>query len=135
MGLNIRRFNSSHPPTITTVQEAARILDVSPDTIRRWDKKGLIKAGRAANNHRLFKLEELKRVHAKYSGKTNGAKYKGLKSGKTDYNVIELFTGCGGMALGFENAGLRAGLMVEIDRDCAKTLKLNRPSWNVIFLN
>jgi len=105
---------------------------VSPDTIRRWEKKGLIKSDRSDMNYRIFKLEELQRLYDKYSGKTNGAKYKVLRSKKTSYNVIELFSGCGGMALGFENAGLKAELLVEIDTDCVHTLKLNKPKWNVI---
>lgn len=33
------------------------------------------------------------------------------------YKVIELFSGCGGMALGFENAGLETKALVEIDKN------------------
>ncbi len=42
-----------------TVQEAAQILDASPDTIRRWEKKKLIRAKCSENNYRLFDLKEL----------------------------------------------------------------------------
>ncbi|MFM2315603.1 MAG: (cytosine-5-)-methyltransferase [Cyanobacteriota bacterium] len=52
-----------------TVQEAAQILDISPDTIRRWEKKKLIRAKRSENNYRLFDLEELWRIQNKYLGK------------------------------------------------------------------
>lgn len=45
--------------------------------------------------------------------------------------VIELFAGAGGLALGMEKAGLKAEMLVEIDKDCVKTLKDNRPEWNV----
>ena len=55
MKLEIRGRNGTYPNTSITVQEAARILDVSLDTIRRWDKKGLIKADRSDKNHRIFK--------------------------------------------------------------------------------
>lgn len=48
------------------------------------------------------------------------------------YTDIELFAGCGGLALGLENAGLKHELLVEIDKDCVETLKRNRPEWNVI---
>jgi len=34
--------------------------------------------------------------------------------------------------LGFEQSGLEAELLVEIDKDAAATLKANRPEWNVI---
>ena len=49
-----------------TVSEAAKELNVSPDTIRRWAKKGLIKDKRSEQNHRLFDIEELRRAHKKY---------------------------------------------------------------------
>ncbi|MDO5851911.1 MAG: DNA cytosine methyltransferase [Methanobacteriaceae archaeon] len=47
-------------------------------------------------------------------------------------NVIELFAGAGGLALGLEQAGLKHKLLVEIDKDCVSTLKNNRPHWNII---
>jgi len=46
--------------------------------------------------------------------------------------VIELFAGAGGLALGLENAGLEATHLIEIDDNCVKTLRSNRPNWNVI---
>lgn len=46
--------------------------------------------------------------------------------------VIELCAGAGGMALGFEKAGLEHELLVEIDKDCVSTLHKNRPNWNVL---
>lgn len=45
---------------------------------------------------------------------------------------IELFAGCGGLALGLENAGIEHELLVEIDEDCVKTIQKNRPNWNII---
>lgn len=111
--------------------ESAEHLGVSEDTIRRWEKKGLIKSQRNESNHRLFNLEELSRV----SHKTNSAKggeYKVLKAKPNGFGVIELFAGCGGMALGLENAGFKTKLLVEIDKNAVATLRLNRPKWNVV---
>lgn len=49
-----------------------------------------------------------------------------------DNTVIELFAGAGGMAIGLEAAGLKCLALNEIDHYAAKTLKRNRPNWNVI---
>lgn len=116
-----------------TVHEAAQQLQLSPDTIRRWEKKGLIRAQRSEQNHRLFDLDELERIKAKYLGDTSEeVPWRVLQSPATPYKVIELFAGAGGMALGFENAGLQDELLVEINEDATDTLRLNRPDWNVV---
>lgn len=45
---------------------------------------------------------------------------------------IEFCAGAGGQALGLEQAGFRHEALVEIERDFAKTLTLNRPNWKVL---
>lgn len=119
--------------TLCTVSEAADHIGVSADTIRRWDKKGLIKVRRSDLNYRLFDINEIKRLHSKVSGNHGTSKYKILKSNKkTKYTTIELFAGAGGTAIGFENAGLNHVLLNEWDKNAVETLKKNRPDWNVI---
>ena len=115
-----------------SISEAANILSLSIDTIRRWDKKGLIKAERNSKNERIFSLTELQRAYEKYIDGGESKKFKVLNSAnKTSHKTIELFAGAGGLALGFENAGLKHELLIEIDKNAATTLKLNRPKWNV----
>lgn len=44
---------------------------------------------------------------------------------------IEFCAGAGGQALGLEHAGFSHNALVELDSDCAATLRLNRPKWDV----
>lgn len=45
---------------------------------------------------------------------------------------VEICTGAGGQALGLEQAGFEHLALVEIDQHACKTLRTNRPDWNVI---
>lgn len=48
---------------LVTIGEAAKLLNVSIQTIRRWDKSGKLKATRhPMNNFRLYELEDLQRI-------------------------------------------------------------------------
>jgi excisionase family DNA binding protein len=43
-----------------TIRQAAKILGVSPLTLRNWDKKGKLRAYRhPANNYRIYKADQL----------------------------------------------------------------------------
>lgn len=47
-------------------------------------------------------------------------------------SCVEICAGAGGQALGLEKAGFEPLALVEIDKACCNTLRLNRPNWNVI---
>ncbi|MCL2807178.1 MAG: DNA (cytosine-5-)-methyltransferase [Coriobacteriia bacterium] len=114
------------------ISDAATALQVSIDTIRRWEKMGLIKASRDEHNHRIFDIDELKRVQQKTSGNHLVNNYRILES-KTRYPVtcIDLFAGAGGTALGFHNAGISHSLLSEIDKNASATLINNSEALNL----
>lgn len=118
---------------LLSISKATEILNVSLDTIRRWEKKGLIKAHRNEFGHRLFQIDELERLKSKLNGQGNSVGYRILTADvKSNYKVVELFAGAGGLALGLHNAGLNCELLVEIDKNPVATLRKNNSSWNVI---
>lgn len=48
------------------------------------------------------------------------------------YNLVELFAGGGGLALGMEQAGLHSVFLNELNKHACNTLRHNRPDWNVV---
>ncbi len=116
-----------------SVSEASTAIGVSADTIRRWNKKGLIKATRSDLNYRLFNLAEIVRIHNKTSSNDSGKNhYRILKNrARTPYTAIDLFAGAGGTALGLHNAGLNHLLLNENDVRAVATLRHNMPKWDV----
>ncbi len=116
---------------IYSLAETAELLSVSKQTLRRWDEAGKLKPIRSPSNYRTYSSESL----TPYIGTNDNScvretkeEYYALKK----YSVLELFAGAGGLALGLEKAGLSCKLLNEIDRWACKTLRKNRPNWNVI---
>ena len=116
-----------------SIHEVSKKLNLSIDTIRRWEKKGLIKAERSDKNHRMFNDDEVFALMDKLNNKSE-KEFTVLKSEiQSPYTAIELFAGAGGTALGFENAGIKHVLLNEIDKDCVATLKHNFPKGTKII--
>ncbi|WP_179021675.1 DNA (cytosine-5-)-methyltransferase [Winogradskyella forsetii] len=115
-----------------SVSEAAEILGKNPETLRRWDNEDKLKAVREPmSNYRVYKKEQLQMFpeFKSYFNKMDEDNYvKPLK----DFHVLELFAGAGGLAIGLEQAGIKCKALNEIDKWACKTLRTNRPNWNVI---
>jgi molybdopterin-binding protein len=56
------------PKQLYTASEAASVLGISLDTLRRWDKAGRIKVQRDAGNRRVVTAEEIDRVRGDAAG-------------------------------------------------------------------
>ncbi|MGV9196062.1 DNA (cytosine-5-)-methyltransferase [Arcanobacterium canis] len=123
--------------TCVLIGEAAKVLGVSTDTIRRWTKQGLIKAGRDTRGNRTFDLLELERLHRKISGDGSTEHFAVLASSERfkEATCIDLFAGGGGTALGFHNAGIEHIFLNEFDKFAVQTLESNSQThelgWNI----
>lgn len=115
-----------------SLSEVADILGVSKETLRRWDTAGkLVSQRNDENNYRFYRKDQLKHFEqAQFLFKSQW--YDESKTCNNIYTVLELFAGAGGMALGLEKAGLKSVLLNEIDSHACKTLRKNRPEWNVV---
>jgi DNA (cytosine-5)-methyltransferase 1 len=115
------------------IAEVSNLLDVSIPKLLLWEKKNkLVPARRGANKQGIYLKSQLKEFPIAQSVFESTwdeeIKIKPLR----DYNSIELFAGAGGMALGFEKAGVHHEVLNEIDKHSCNTLRENRPEWNLI---
>lgn len=54
------RTENNQPTKLISLREAARILGVNPQTLRRWDKANKLKAVRVGTrNDRKYKLSDI----------------------------------------------------------------------------
>jgi len=53
-----------------TVREAAKNLGVNPETLRRWDRAGKLKAKRnPMNNYRLYSIKDIENLKKQIAGR------------------------------------------------------------------
>jgi DNA (cytosine-5)-methyltransferase 1 len=115
---------------LLTISEAAEYLGKNPETLRRWDNESKLVALREPiSNYRVYTKNQLDAFRPDQVQKVNKDNYV---EPNNDYNVVELFAGAGGLALGLEEAGLHCVVLNEIDKWACQTLRNNRPTWNVL---
>jgi len=120
-------------PDYYSIAQVADILSVSKETLRRWDNNGtLVPQRHPENNYRVYhrsQIEHFEQVQLLFNSKWD----EELKiKPKRKYQLLELFAGGGGLALGMEKAGFESVLLNEFDRHACNTLRENRPEWNVV---
>lgn len=120
-------------PEHYTIAQVADILSISKETLRRWDKNGtLVPQRQLDNNYRLYSREQLETFEeARILFDSHWQEELLIKPIKP-YKLLELFAGAGGLAIGMEQAGFESVFLNEIDKSACKTLRKNRPHWNVV---
>ncbi|SJM95989.1 DNA (cytosine-5-)-methyltransferase [Crenothrix polyspora] len=120
-------------PDFYSIAQVADILSLSKETLRRWDNNGtLVPERHPENNYRVYhraQLEKFEQAQLLFNSEWDKEL---LIRPKRPYQLIELFAGAGGLAIGMERAGFESVLLNEIDKYACATLRKNRPNWNVI---
>ncbi len=109
-------------------------LGLSRQTLWRWRKAGKIPDGqRLQNNVIVYSPEEVEtiKMYANHlepaSNKINAVERKnsGVESKSTSLTALSMFCGCGGMDLGFHEAGFDILWANDFSEDCGRTYKEN----------
>lgn len=115
-----------------TLSETSELVGKSKETLRRWDRQGkLVAAREPVSNYRVYRKAEVQSLFAEFMEDDDTADLN-FVSPDSDYSVIELFAGAGGLAVGLEKAGLQCAALNEMDKWACETLRMNRPHWNVL---
>ncbi len=115
-----------------SLSEVSEILGKSKETLRRWDRDGKFNAVREPiSNYRVYKKDQVKSLLDLLS-ETIEDETDNSVIPLSEYKVLELFAGAGGLAIGLEKSGIKCAALNEIDKWACQTLRENRPKWNVL---
>lgn len=63
-----------------SIKDAAKMLGVTPLTLRNWDKRGILTAYRnPVNNYRVYRLDQIELFQRKIENSKNKSRSKGMK--------------------------------------------------------
>lgn len=116
-----------------SLSETAELVGKSKETLRRWDREGILNAVREpVSNYRVYRKEDVQTLLGSLFDEKYEVKVSNYEKSNNDYSVLELFAGAGGLAVGLEKAGLKCVTLNEIDKWACQTLRINRPNWKVL---
>jgi DNA (cytosine-5)-methyltransferase 1 len=108
-------------------------MGITKATLRRWDESGTMVAHRdESNNYRVYDRSQLALFENTQHMFQNTWETELTATANRPYQLLELFAGAGGLAIGMERAGFHSVLLNEIDKYACNTLRKNRPEWNVV---
>ncbi len=117
--------------TFISENNLAALMGTSNRTVQTWGKNGLYPL-HTLNGTNGFYMEELTKIPEVKSMLESKWEEESVVTPLRQYNSVELFAGGGGLALGMSLAGFHHVLLNEFDTAACKTLKTNKPEWNVV---
>jgi DNA (cytosine-5)-methyltransferase 1 len=116
-----------------SLSEVSELIGKSKETLRRWDRDGKLNAVREPiSNYRVYRRDEVQQLFGDFFKQEVVETQSNFVLAENEYSVLELFAGAGGLAIGMEKAGLKCVALNEIDKWACKTLRNNRPEWEVL---
>lgn len=116
-----------------SLAETAELVGKSKETLRRWDKEGILSAVREpVSNYRMYRKADVQLLLGSLFDDKFEDEISNEEIPSNDYKVLELFAGAGGLAVGLEKAGLKCIALNEIDKWACQTLRNNRPHWHIL---
>lgn len=117
--------------TFISENNLAALIGTSNRTVQTWGRNGVYPL-RVQNGISGFEMEDLKVIPEIDSMLKSNWENESRVVPVRQFNSVELFAGGGGLALGMSLAGFHHVLLNEFETAACKTLKTNRPEWNVI---
>ena len=105
---------------LLTVAQAAKYLQLSEKTIRRYIHRGILPASKWEDRMWRIRASDIEPFMAEIAA-SHGAKEPKPASPR----LISLFSGCGGMDLGFQKAGFQIVFANDFDKDAQAVYALN----------